>query len=106
MTRRAVGAIPGLPHGWPRRQCRHTTRSRYRHPERRVTVHIGDMGYTIGPFAGSARCPERRVSPWREENMMRLVAFAVATCCYLQPGLALGQDTARQLAGSWKLKTW
>jgi hypothetical protein len=33
-------------------------------PERRVTVHSGHMGYTIGPFAGSARCPGRCVSPW------------------------------------------
>src|SRR5262245_25911438 len=33
-------------------------------PERRVTVHTGDMGYTIGPFAGSAKCPGRRVNPW------------------------------------------
>ena len=33
-------------------------------PERWVTVHSGDMGYTIGPFAASARCPGRRVSPW------------------------------------------
>jgi hypothetical protein len=33
-------------------------------PKRRVTVHTGDMGYTIGPFAGSAKCPGRRVNPW------------------------------------------
>ena len=33
-------------------------------PERGVTVHSGDMGYTIGPFAGSARCPGRCVNPW------------------------------------------
>ena len=38
--------------------------------------------------------------------MVRLVAFAVAACCFLQPGLALAQDTARQLAGSWKLTSW
>jgi hypothetical protein len=31
--------------------------------ERGVTVHSGDMGYTIGPFAGSARCPGRCVNP-------------------------------------------
>ena len=35
--------------------------------------------------------------------MVRLVAFALAAYCYLQPGLALAQDTARQLTGSWKL---
>ena len=33
-------------------------------PERGVTVHSGDMGYTIGPFAGSARCPGRCVNLW------------------------------------------
>jgi hypothetical protein len=33
-------------------------------PERGVTVHSGHMGYTIGPFAGSARCPGRCVNPW------------------------------------------
>jgi len=38
--------------------------SLYALPERRVTVHSGDMGYTIGPFARSARCPGRRVTPW------------------------------------------
>jgi hypothetical protein len=35
--------------------------------------------------------------------MVRLLAFALAAYCYLQPGLALAKDTARQLAGSWKL---
>jgi hypothetical protein len=38
--------------------------------------------------------------------MARLVAFVVAAYCYLAPGLALAQDTARQLAGSWKLTSW
>ena len=38
--------------------------------------------------------------------MARLVAFALAAYCYFQPGLALAQDTAKQLAGSWKLKSW
>ena len=38
--------------------------------------------------------------------MVRLLAFALAAHCYLQPGLALAQDTARQLAGSWKLSAW
>jgi hypothetical protein len=33
-------------------------------PERRVTVHSGDMGYTIGPFAGRAKCPGRSVTRW------------------------------------------
>ena len=38
--------------------------------------------------------------------MARLVAFVLAACCHLQPGLALAQDTAKQLAGSWKLNSW
>jgi hypothetical protein len=38
--------------------------------------------------------------------MVRLLAFALAAYCYLQPGLALAEDTARQLAGSWKLTSW
>ncbi len=38
--------------------------------------------------------------------MVRLLAFALAAYCYLQPGLALAQDLARQLAGSWKLSSW
>jgi hypothetical protein len=33
-------------------------------PERRVTVHSGDMGYTIGPFARRAKCPGRSVISW------------------------------------------
>ena len=37
---------------------------------------------------------------------MRFFALAVAVYCYLAPGLALAQDTARQLAGSWKLTSW
>jgi len=37
---------------------------------------------------------------------MRLVAFAVAACCYLQPGLVFAQDAAKQLVGSWKLTSW
>ena len=32
--------------------------------------------------------------------MVRLLAFVLAAYCYLQPGLALAEDTARQLAGS------
>ena len=38
--------------------------------------------------------------------MVRLLAFALAAYCYLQPELALAEDTARQLAGSWKLNSW
>jgi hypothetical protein len=38
--------------------------------------------------------------------MVRLLAFALATYCYLQPELALAEDTARQLAGSWRLNSW
>jgi hypothetical protein len=37
---------------------------------------------------------------------VRLLAFALAAYCYLQPGLASAEDTARQLAGSWKLNSW
>jgi hypothetical protein len=32
--------------------------------------------------------------------------LALAAYCYLQPGFALAEDTARLLAGSWKLKSW
>jgi hypothetical protein len=38
--------------------------------------------------------------------MVRLLALGVAVYCYLQAGLALAEDTARQLAGSWKLISW
>jgi hypothetical protein len=38
--------------------------------------------------------------------MVRLLALALAAYCYLQPELALAEDTARQLAGSWKLNSW
>ena len=38
--------------------------------------------------------------------MVRLVVFALAACCYLQPGFALADDTAKQLVGSWKLRSW
>ena len=37
---------------------------------------------------------------------MRWFALAVAVYCNLAPGLALAQDTARQLVGSWKLISW
>ena len=38
--------------------------------------------------------------------MVRLIALAVAACCYFQPGLAFAQDGAKQLSGSWKLTSW
>jgi hypothetical protein len=38
--------------------------------------------------------------------MMRLVAFALAAYCYLQPGSVFAQDAAKQLVGSWKLTSW
>ena len=38
--------------------------------------------------------------------MVRLLAFALAAYCYLQPQLARADDTAKQLAGSWKLNSW
>jgi len=38
--------------------------------------------------------------------MMRIAAFVIAAYFYLQPGLALAQDAARQLVGSWKLTSW
>jgi len=38
--------------------------------------------------------------------MMRRLGLAVAVWCCLEPGLALAEDTARQLAGSWKLTSW
>src|SRR6266404_1167823 len=41
-----------------------------------------------------------------EDSMIRFFALAVAVYCYLAPGLALAQDTARQLAGSWELTSW
>jgi lipocalin-like protein len=41
-----------------------------------------------------------------EDSMIRLFALAVAVYCYVAPGLALAQDTSRQLVGSWKLTSW
>ena len=38
--------------------------------------------------------------------MVRLIAFALAAYCYLQPGLLRAQDITKQLAGSWKLNSW
>jgi hypothetical protein len=36
-------------------------------PERGVTFHSGDMGYTMGSFAGSAKCPGKCVNPWTND---------------------------------------
>jgi hypothetical protein len=38
--------------------------------------------------------------------MVRLVVLALVACCCLQPGFALADDAAKQLAGSWKLRSW
>jgi Lipocalin-like domain len=38
--------------------------------------------------------------------MARLGVIAAAMCFCFQTGLALAEDTARQLAGSWKLSSW
>ncbi len=38
--------------------------------------------------------------------MMRLVALTLAFHCYFQPGVALAEDAAKQLVGSWKLTSW
>jgi hypothetical protein len=38
--------------------------------------------------------------------MMRSFILAVAVYCHVAPGLALAQDAAKQLAGSWKLTSW
>jgi hypothetical protein len=38
--------------------------------------------------------------------MVRPVALGLAAGCYLQAGLAFAEDTAKQLAGSWKLNSW
>jgi hypothetical protein len=38
--------------------------------------------------------------------MARLGVLAAAMCFCFQTGLALAEDTARQLAGSWKLSSW
>jgi hypothetical protein len=41
-----------------------------------------------------------------EDDMARLGVLAAAMCFCFQTGLALAEDTARQLAGSWKLSSW
>jgi hypothetical protein len=41
-----------------------------------------------------------------EDGMMRFFALSVAAYCSFASGLAFAQDTARQLAGSWRLTSW
>jgi hypothetical protein len=41
-----------------------------------------------------------------DDDMSRLGVLAAAMCFWFQTGLALAEDTARQLAGSWKLSSW
>lgn len=41
--------------------------------------------------------------PFREINMLRLIAFALAAYCYLQSGFAMADEAAKQLVGSWRL---
>jgi hypothetical protein len=67
---------------------RHSWSRRFRSPE------------LLWPLSKCATHPS-----W-EDNLVRLLAFALAAYCYLQPGLALAEDTARQLTGSWKLNSW
>ena len=38
--------------------------------------------------------------------MLRLIAFALAASCYLQPGFAMADEAAKQLVGSWRLTSW
>ena len=38
--------------------------------------------------------------------MLRLIAFALAACCYLQSGLAMADEAAKRLVGSWRLTSW
>ena len=38
--------------------------------------------------------------------MIRSVALALVAAWCLRPGLALAEDTTKQLAGSWKLNSW
>jgi len=38
--------------------------------------------------------------------MLRLIAFVLAACCYLQPGFATADEAAKQLVGSWRLTSW
>jgi len=38
--------------------------------------------------------------------MLRLIAFALAAHCYLQSGLAMADEAAKQLVGSWRLTSW
>jgi hypothetical protein len=44
--------------------------------------------------------------PFRENNMLRLIAFALAAYCYLPSGFAMADEAAKQLVGSWRLTSW
>jgi hypothetical protein len=44
--------------------------------------------------------------PFGENNMLRLIAFALAAYCYLQSGFAMADEAAKQLVGSWRLTSW
>jgi len=39
--------------------------------------------------------------PFGENDMLRLIAFALAAYCYLQSGFAMADEAAKQLVGSW-----
>ena len=41
--------------------------------------------------------------PFRENNMLRLIAFALAAYCYLQSGFAMTDEAAKQLVGVRRL---
>jgi len=54
--------------------CQRTIGQLTRYPalaERRVTVHSGDMGYTIGLFAGEQKCPGWALTMWRPPRAHR-----------------------------------
>lgn len=38
--------------------------------------------------------------------MVRIFAGVFAAFCYLQPGFVFADDAAKQLTGSWKLRSW
>jgi hypothetical protein len=44
--------------------------------------------------------------PLRENNILRLIAFALAAYCYLQSGFGMADEAAKQLVGSWRLTSW
>ena len=60
---RACSCVPSSLRRAQNRQCLECP-VLYALPETGVTVHSGHMGYTIGPFARSARCPGKCVTPW------------------------------------------